>query len=259
MSERFAELFEESFASQQIKPGSIIKGTVVAVNDDVVIVSAGLKSEAVIPIEQFRNDMREGEISVGDEVEVALDAVEDGFGETRLSREKAIRARTWTELEKAFEDGEVVEGVINGRVKGGFTVEIDNVRAFLPGSLVDVRPVRDPAYLEGKSLEFKVIKLDQRRNNVVVSRRAVVEQEYDLEYGTDKLQLHADAVADGERVLIVDDVLATGGTAAASIDLLRQVGADVVGLAVLLELEFLHGRQKIDGVPVHAVVRDGAD
>ncbi|HSM31194.1 MAG TPA: 30S ribosomal protein S1 [Woeseiaceae bacterium] len=181
MSESFAELFEESFASQQIKPGSIITGTVVAVNDDVVIVSAGLKSEAVIPIEQFKGDMREGEISVGDEVEVALDAVEDGFGETRLSREKAIRARTWTELEKAFEKGEVVEGVINGRVKGGFTVEIDNVRAFLPGSLVDVRPVRDPAYLEGKSLEFKVIKLDQRRNNVVVSRRAVVEQEYSEE------------------------------------------------------------------------------
>ena len=181
MSESFTELFEESFASRQIKPGSIITGTVVAVNDDVVIVSAGLKSEAVIPIEQFKNDMREGEISVGDEVEVALDAVEDGFGETRLSREKAIRARTWTELEKAFEDGEVVEGVINGRVKGGFTVEIDNVRAFLPGSLVDVRPVRDPAYLEGKSLEFKVIKLDQRRNNVVVSRRAVVEQEYSEE------------------------------------------------------------------------------
>jgi len=181
MSESFAELFEESFASQQIKPGSIITGTVVAVNDDVVIVSAGLKSEAVIPLEQFKNDKGEGEISVGDEVEVALDAVEDGFGETKLSREKAIRARTWIELEKAFEGGEVVEGVINGRVKGGFTVEIDNVRAFLPGSLVDVRPVRDPAYLEGKSLEFKVIKLDQRRNNVVVSRRAVVEKEYSAE------------------------------------------------------------------------------
>ena len=147
MSESFAELFEESFASQQIKPGSIIKGLVVAINDDVVIVSAGLKSEAVIPIDQFRNDLREGEITVGDEVEVALDAVEDGFGETKLSREKAIRARTWTDLEKAFEQGEVVEGVINGRVKGGFTVEIDNVRAFLPGSLVDVRPVRDPQYL----------------------------------------------------------------------------------------------------------------
>jgi small subunit ribosomal protein S1 len=181
MSESFAELFEQSFASQQIKPGSIITGTVVAVNDDVVIVSAGLKSEAVIPIEQFKNDKSEGGIAVGDEVEVALDAVEDGFGETKLSREKAIRARTWIELEKAFEESKVVEGVINGRVKGGFTVEIDNVRAFLPGSLVDVRPVRDPAYLEGKSLEFKVIKLDQRRNNVVVSRRAVVEQEYSAE------------------------------------------------------------------------------
>jgi len=181
MSESFAELFEESFASQQIKPGSIITGKVVGINDDVVIVSAGLKSEAVIPIDQFRGDLREGEINIGDEVEVALDAVEDGFGETRLSREKAIRARTWIELEKAFDDGEIVEGVINGRVKGGFTVEIDSVRAFLPGSLVDVRPVRDPAYLEGKSLEFKVIKLDQRRNNVVVSRRAVVEQEYSAE------------------------------------------------------------------------------
>ncbi|MEX0977147.1 MAG: 30S ribosomal protein S1 [Woeseia sp.] len=181
MSESFAELFEESFASQQIKPGSIITGRIVAVNNDVVIVSAGLKSEAVIPIEQFQNEKGEISISVGDDVEVALDAVEDGFGETRLSREKAIRARTWIELEKAYEKGEVVQGIINGRVKGGFTVEIDNVRAFLPGSLVDVRPVRDPAYLEGKSLEFKVIKLDQKRNNVVVSRRAVVEQEYSAE------------------------------------------------------------------------------
>ncbi len=181
MSESFAELFEESFASRQIKPGTIIIGTVVAVNEDVVIVSAGLKSEAVIPIEQFYDEKGESDVSVGDEIEVALDAVEDGFGETRLSREKAIRARTWIELEKAFEDGEVVQGVINGRVKGGFTVEIDSVRAFLPGSLVDVRPVRDPAYLEGKSLEFKVIKLDQHRNNVVVSRRAVVEQEYSAE------------------------------------------------------------------------------
>jgi small subunit ribosomal protein S1 len=181
MSESFAELFEESFASQQLKPGSIIIGTVVAVNEDVVMISAGLKSEAVIPIEQFQNDKGEADISVGDEFEVALDAVEDGFGETKLSREKAIRARTWTDLEAAFEKSEVVTGVINGRVKGGFTVEIDNVRAFLPGSLVDVRPVRDPVYLEGKSLEFKVIKLDQRRNNVVVSRRAVVEQEYSAE------------------------------------------------------------------------------
>jgi small subunit ribosomal protein S1 len=181
MSESFAELFEESFASQQLKSGAIITGVVVAVNDDVVLISAGLKSEAVIPIEQFQNDKGEAEISVGDEFEVALDAVEDGFGETKLSREKAVRARTWIELEKSFEKSEVVTGIINGRVKGGFTVEIDNVRAFLPGSLVDVRPVRDPAYLEGKSLEFKVIKLDQRRNNVVVSRRAVVEQEYSAE------------------------------------------------------------------------------
>ena len=181
MSESFAELFEESFASQQIKSGAIITGTVVAVNDDVVIISAGLKSEAVIPIEQFQDEKGEAEISIGDEFEVALDAVEDGFGETRLSREKAIRARTWIELEKAFEKSEIVTGVIDGRVKGGFTVEIDSVRAFLPGSLVDVRPVRDPAYLEGKSLEFKVIKLDQRRNNIVVSRRAVVEEEYSAE------------------------------------------------------------------------------
>ncbi len=181
MSESFAELFEESFASQHIKPGSIIEGRVIAINDDVVIVSAGLKSEAVIPIEQFRSDLRDGDIAVGDTVEVALDSVEDGFGETRLSREKAIRAKTWAHLEKAFEEDETVEGMINGRVKGGFTVEIDSVRAFLPGSLVDVRPVRDPSYLEGKPLEFKVIKLDQRRNNVVVSRRAVVEQEYSAE------------------------------------------------------------------------------
>ena len=181
MSESFAELFEESFASKHIKPGAIITGIVVAVNDDVVLVSAGLKSEAVISIDQFHNEQGEAVVAVGDEIEVALDAVENGFGETVLSREKAIRARTWIELEKAFEKSEVVTGIINGRVKGGFTVEIDNVRAFLPGSLVDVRPVRDPAYLEGKSLEFKVIKLDQRRNNVVVSRRAVVEQEHSAE------------------------------------------------------------------------------
>ncbi len=130
MSESFAELFEETFASQKIVPGSIITGVVVAINDDVVIVSAGLKSEAVIPIEQFKNDKRDSELVVGDTIEVALDAVEDGFGETKLSREKAIRARTWTELEKAFEESAVVEGVINGRVKGGFTVEIDNCTFF---------------------------------------------------------------------------------------------------------------------------------
>ena len=181
MTESFPQLFEQSLANQQIKPGQILTGIVVDVNADVVIVSVGLKSEAVIPAEQFRNENGEIDVTVGQEVEVALDAVEDGFGETRLSREKAKRARTWTRLEEAFTKGEIVKGIINGRVKGGFTVELDNVRAFLPGSLVDVRPVRDPSYLEGKELEFKVIKLDQRRNNVVVSRRAVVEQEYSAE------------------------------------------------------------------------------
>ena len=181
MSESFAELFEESIASQRIKPGTILTGTVVAVNDDVVIVNAGLKSEAVIPVNQFFDEEGQVDVAVGDDVEVALDAVEDGFGETRLSREKAKRARTWTRLEEAFENSEIVNGTISGRVKGGFTVDIDLVRAFLPGSLVDVRPVRDPGYLEGKSLEFKVIKLDPRRNNVVVSRRAVVEEEYSAE------------------------------------------------------------------------------
>jgi len=190
MSESFAQLFEESLASQRIRPGQILTGRVIDVNADVVLVSAGLKSEAVIPAQQFKNERGEIEVSVGDEVEVALDSVEDGSGETRLSREKAKRARTWERLEKAFEDGETVSGLINGRVKGGFTVDIDFVRAFLPGSLVDVRPVRDPSYLEGKTLEFKVIKLDQKRNNVVVSRRAVVEQEYSAERSEllDKLQ-----------------------------------------------------------------------
>ena len=181
MSESFAELFEQSFASQQIRPGAILKGTVVEINDDVVIVSAGLKSESVIPAEQFKNEKGEFEVEVGDEVEVALDAVEDGFGETRLSRDKAKRNRTWTVLEEAFEKAEIVQGMITGRVKGGFTVELELVRAFLPGSLVDVRPVRDPSYLEGKMLEFKVIKLDRKRNNVVVSRRAVVEAESSVE------------------------------------------------------------------------------
>jgi small subunit ribosomal protein S1 len=177
MSESFAELFEQSLSSTQLRPGAIITGTVVAVKDDFVVVNAGLKSEGVIPIEQFTNDHGDVDVTVGDEVEVALDTVEDGFGETRLSREKAKRAESWTRLEKAFDAGEVVTGIIIDKVKGGFTVELQNVRAFLPGSLVDVRPVRDTSYLEGKELEFKVIKLDRRRNNVVVSRRAVVEAE----------------------------------------------------------------------------------
>jgi len=181
MSESFAELFEQSLASGPMKSGTILTGNVIEVTPEVVIVSAGLKSEAVIPAVQFRDENGEMEVKVGDDVEVALDAVEDGSGETRLSRERAKRARTWEALEKSYENSEIVIGIINGRVKGGFTVEIDFVRAFLPGSLVDVRPVRDPSYLEGKPLEFKVIKLDQKRNNVVVSRRAVVEEEYSAE------------------------------------------------------------------------------
>jgi small subunit ribosomal protein S1 len=181
MSESFAQLFEESLSHLQMQPGTIINGTVVDVRDDVVIVNAGLKSEGVIPIEQFRSYDGEVNIHVGDVIEVALDAVEDGFGETLLSFEKARRARAWASLEKAFESGDNVTGIISGKVKGGFTVDIGEIRAFLPGSLVDVRPVRDTTYLEGKDLEFKVIKLDQRRNNVVVSRRAVVELEYSAE------------------------------------------------------------------------------
>ena len=181
MTESFAQLFEQSLANQRIRPGMILTGLIVDVTSDVVIVNVGLKSEAVIPLEQFKNERGEVEVKVGDQVEVALDSVEDGTGETRLSREKAKRARTWTRLEEAFNKSEIVTGVITGRVKGGFTVEIENVRAFLPGSLVDVRPVRDTSYLEGKPLEFKVIKLDQKRNNVVVSRRAVVEQEFSAE------------------------------------------------------------------------------
>jgi len=181
MSESFAELLEESFSDRQIKPGAILMGKVIGVNSDVVIVHAGLKSEAVIPIVQFRNEKGQLEVEVGDDVEVALDAIEDGFGETRLSREKAKRARTWSDLEEAFEESKVVTGTISGRVRGGFTVDISLVKAFLPGSLVDVRPVRDPVGLEGSTLEFKVIKLDHKRNNIVVSRRAVVEDEYSAE------------------------------------------------------------------------------
>src|SRR6187399_3080395 len=181
MTESFAQLFKQSIANQRIRPGMILTGLIVDVGDDMVVVNVGLKSEAVIPLEQFKNERGEVEVKAGDSVEVALDAMEDGTGETRLSREKAKRARTWTRLEESFNKSEIVTGTITGRVKGGFTVEIDFVRAFLPGSLVDVRPVRDPSYLEGKTLEFKVIKLDQKRNNVVVSRRAVVEQEYSAE------------------------------------------------------------------------------
>jgi len=181
MTQSFAEMFEESLANQELRRGAVVTGTVVAVQSDSVIVNAGLKSEGVIPIEEFKNASGEVEVQIGDEVEVSLEAIEDGFGETRLSREKAKRDQVWRRLEKAFENEDIVKGVISGKVKGGFTVDIEEIRAFLPGSLVDVRPVRDPVYLEGKELEFKVIKLDQRRNNVVVSRRAVVETEFSAE------------------------------------------------------------------------------
>ncbi|WP_255347014.1 30S ribosomal protein S1 [Thioalkalivibrio sp. AKL19] len=181
MSESFAQLLEESMAYTQMQPGAILSATVIEVTPEVVVVNAGLKSEGVIPTEQFMNEEGELEVKVGDVVEVALETPEDGFGETRMSREKAKRAKAWDRLEAAMEEEQYVTGKISGKVKGGYTVELGDIRAFLPGSLVDVRPVRDTAYLEGKELEFKLIKLDRRRNNVVVSRRAVVEQEYSAE------------------------------------------------------------------------------
>ena len=191
MTESFAELFEQSQTQlAKLKPGAIVTGVVVEVRNDVVVINAGLKSEGIVPIEQFRNDAGEIDVGVGDEVKVALDSLENGFGETVLSREKAKRAMVWDELEEALEKNETITGRISGKVKGGFTVDIKDVRAFLPGSLVDVRPVRDPGYLEGKELEFKLIKLDRKRNNVVVSRRAVVESEHseEREQLMDKLQ-----------------------------------------------------------------------
>lgn len=177
MIESFAQLFEESLNAVETRQGSIVKGTVVAIENGFVLVDAGLKSESAIPAEEFKNAMGELEINVGDTVDVALDSIEDGFGETKLSREKAKRHEAWLQLEKAYEEQATVIGIINGKVKGGFTVELNGIRAFLPGSLVDVRPIRDTAHLENKELEFKVIKLDQKRNNVVVSRRAVIETE----------------------------------------------------------------------------------
>jgi len=177
MNESFAELFNESQSQKSMKTGSIIPGTVVEIRQDLVIIDTGLKSEGVIPISQFYDDAGQLEVAIGDEVDVSLDAVEDGFGETKLSREKAKRAAAWAVLQKAHETNETITGLISEKVKGGFTVNVNNIRAFLPGSLVDVRPVRDTTYLEENPIEFKVIKLDQRRNNVVVSRRAVVETE----------------------------------------------------------------------------------
>ncbi|MDM7482388.1 30S ribosomal protein S1 [Vreelandella stevensii] len=181
MSESFAELFEQSLNDINMEPGAIVAAQVVDIDGDWVTVNAGLKSEGQIPAAQFRDENGELTIAIGDDVHVALEAVEDGFGETRLSREKAKRAEAWKILEAAFEKDEIIKGVINGKVKGGFTVDVDSIRAFLPGSLVDVRPVRDTAHLENKELDFKVIKLDPKRNNVVVSRRAVLEAENSAE------------------------------------------------------------------------------
>ncbi|MBK4765398.1 MAG: 30S ribosomal protein S1 [Pantoea sp. Brub] len=181
MNESFAQLFEASLKHIKTRSGSIVRGIIISIDKDIVLVDAGLKSESTIPIEQFKNINGELTIQVGDEVDVALDAIEDGFGETLLSREKAKRHEAWILLESAYETSKVITGIINGKVKGGFTVEINGIRAFLPGSLVDVRPVRDMIHLEGKELEFKVIKLDQKRNNVVVSRKIVIESENSAE------------------------------------------------------------------------------
>ncbi|OCG41580.1 30S ribosomal protein S1 [Gilliamella sp. Bif1-4] len=181
MTESFAQLFEESINQLDTRSGNMIRGTVVAIDKDVVLVDAGLKSESAIPVEQFKNAQGELEVQVGDVVDVVLDSIEDGFGETILSREKAKRHEAWLTLEKAVEDAATVLGVINGKVKGGFTVDLNGVRAFLPGSLVDVRPLRDTSHIENREIELKVIKLDQKRNNVVVSRRAVIESENSAE------------------------------------------------------------------------------
>lgn len=181
MTESFAQLFEESLNETPMVPGAVVTGSVVRIESDYVVVSAGLKSESTIPIEQFCDEHGNVEVAVGDVVKVALETVEDGFGTTRLSRERAKRFEAWAELESAYENKEKVRGVIQGRVKGGFTVEINKIRAFLPGSLVDVKPIRDPESLEGKEFDFKVIKIDAKRNNIVVSRRSAMEAENTVE------------------------------------------------------------------------------
>lgn len=191
-TENFAKLFEESVSQLDLRPGSLVRATVIALTGNQVIVNAGLKSDAVISANEFQDEA----INIGDVIDVVIETVENGFGETRLSREKARRARTWLELEKAYESGEPILGTIIERVKGGFTVEIDSVRAFLPGSLVDVKPIRDPGYLEGKSLEFKIIKMDQKRNNVVLSRRAVLERESSAER-----EARLDELQEGQEVI----------------------------------------------------------
>jgi len=181
MSESFAELFEESLQELEMAPGAIVTGIVMAIEDDFVIVNAGLKSEGVIPRAEFFDENGKLSVEVGSEVKVALEAMEDGFGATQLSREKAKRAEIWLELEKSFENDEIVRGRITGKVRGGFTVDVNTIHAFLPGSLVDVRPVRDTSHLESQELEFKLVKLDIKRNNIVVSRRAVLEAAYNIE------------------------------------------------------------------------------
>ena len=180
-TEDFASLLEQSLKGVVMEPGSIILGDVIETNADYVIVNAGLKSDAEIPASEFKTAGGELTVKVGDQVEVALEAVEDGSGSTRMSRERAVHIRAWADLNKAYEEGTIISGVVVGKVKGGFTVEVNNLRAFLPGSLVDVRPIKDSVYLEGKELEFKIIKLDQQRNNIVVSRRAIVENELNEE------------------------------------------------------------------------------
>lgn len=197
MTESFAQLFEESLKTIKTTPGSIVKGVVIAITKEVVLIDAGLKSESAVPIDQFYNAQGELEISIGDHIDVALDAVEDGFGSTLLSRDKAKRHESWVLLEKAHKEIQTVTGMINGKVKGGFTVEINGIRAFLPGSLVDVRPIKDTTDLEGQSFDFKVIKLDYKRNNVVVSRRAAIESENSAERDQLLLQLHEGAVIKG--------------------------------------------------------------
>ena len=173
--ENFAQLLEESFTLQEMNPGEVITAEVVGIDQNFVTVNAGLKSESLIDVAEFKNAQGEIEVKVGDFVTVTIESVENGFGETKLSREKAKRAADWIALEEAMENGDILSGVINGKVKGGLTVMISSIRAFLPGSLVDVRPVKDTSHFEGKEIEFKVIKLDKKRNNVVVSRRAVLE------------------------------------------------------------------------------------
>ena len=197
MSESFAELLEENMSHLQMRTGSIINGTVVDIRPDSVVVSAGLKSECFIPVDQFTGPDGELEVVLGDVVEVSLDAIEDGSGETRMSRERAKRIRIWTELEKAYEESTKVTGTIVNKIKGGFTINLNSIRAFLPGSLVDVRPVRDTTYLENRELEFKIIKIDRRRDNVVVSRRAVLKTEHSVERDEILKQLSESGVVRG--------------------------------------------------------------